>query len=290
MSPIIYNGLVLAAMSMLVGCGLKYVPDPQLTTYQNSEVARKLKVEQYIWDSYKNTSLRYHPIVFGPTSTVKPPIFHQLDSLYEMHYFNEQIGRRNIAVEHEIKALRAKIASKGDVITYIEHHVYGIQDDHHITIYYADIQFGANAVIHDFTITTSYEIDSVLLPLYTAYITHESILYPNYQPNEEERKLYAFFETELHNRPSYEQNKFLNHMLHVFAIARQIKSVETKGLLQYFTMNYAQKHEEIEQNTIDKIESLWQEDTLIGYAVQLANTSYLYNSYLELIEQSTVSE
>jgi len=273
-------------ISSLISCGLKYTPQESVMSEENKSVIRKTKVEQYIWDSYKTTQNKYQPIVFAPTTIIRPKAYQQLDSLYELKYFNEQIGKYSVTLEQQISKIKTEIASSKQRIVYIEHHLYAIQNEKKTDIYYADIHFDSQENITDFEITKHNEINSTFLPIFKSYITHESIIHPNYQPSEEEEEFYNFFNQELNERNSYQQNNFLNHILKILYIARQIQSIETKYIIETIIYDeLSQNIDNFNKEMINKIETVWDDDTLIYYkatvTVNQKTQEIFFSPYLE---------
>jgi len=287
MKFILYTFLLI---NTIYGCGLKYTPPEYINTSSSQNITRKTKVEQYIWESYKKTDLQYHPIVFAPSTVIKPLAYQQLDSLYELKYFNEQLGRYSPKLEQQISAKKAEIEATKQQIIYIEHHIYAIQNKEKMELYYSDIHFDTHANLIEFTITENYEIDSILLPIFKSYVTHESILHPNYQPSVEEEEFYTFFETELNYRTTFEKNSFLNHILNIFSVARTIQSIETKKIIEHLISDKFDKiFTKFDPKMITKIESVWEEEQLIYYRATVTeneqSTQLFFSPFLE-IEQS----
>jgi len=273
----------------LIGCGLKYTPSEPILSSKQKEINRKKNVEEYIWKAYQQEHASYIPIVFAPTTIDKPHEYVILDSLYQIKYENEQMRQFDRELEQKIANQKNVIANTAQKIHYIEHHIYGIQYNTTIDLYYADIVFSNTNDLESFTITQNYEIDTSFLPAFRSYITHESIRYAGYQPTEEERDFYVFYSAEQQNRPIYEQNIFLNHILHLMTIARTIQSIETEKLLQNLLVHQLkQRPYNSKEDHIDLIESNWVDDQLIYYTLIYTDGSQkwkaIYSPYLELIE------
>lgn len=256
---------------LLSACGLKYTP-PE--TREEVAADRKSSVTKYIRDAYKDSSVVYQSIVFAQPTVIKPFNHRQLDSLYEIKFENEQRGRFDRALEEKINNQKIVIANSVEKVKYIEHHIYTIQTEGVSNVYYADIHFDSKNNISQFTITQTYQFPSNLLAIFKSYVTRESILYPNYGPTNEEQEFYQFFDDELMKRPSYQQNEFMTHMLSVFLLARNIRSLETKPLLQHFAVIQAENRGYSSQlDMFLSVDGIYEEKELNYYEVKFTSSS-----------------
>ncbi|MCO5259805.1 MAG: hypothetical protein M9916_06645 [Crocinitomicaceae bacterium] len=268
-------------------CGLKYT---QSETREDLAQKRKDVISQYITDSYKDSSVSYIPLLYAQTTLIKPYSYRQLDSLYEVKYNNEKFGKFDKSLEEKIKNQKSIIENSSNKVEYIEHHVYSIQNQSTSFIYYADINFETSDSVKNFTITQAYQFPKDFLSIYKAYITRESIVYPNYAPTENEQKFYDFFESQMNQLPSYKQNDFLKNTLLVLYFARKARSIDTKTILQYLSLYYSELREYNSQTDVfNSINSIWEGDYLIGYEVNFTtptNTySYKFSPYFELVSR-----
>lgn len=275
---------------LLSACGLKYTPTE---TREDVAVNRKNSVSQYIRDSYKDSSAVYQSLVFAPPTLVKPYHHRQLDSLYEIKYANEQRGRFDKDLEQKINNQKIVVANSNEKIQYIEHHIYSIQTEGTSNVYYADIHFDSKSNISQFTITQTYQFPSNLLAIFKSYVTRESIIFPNYGPTNEEVEFYEFFENELSRRPSYEQNEFMTDMLSVFLLARNVRSLETKLLLQHLSVIHAENRQYSSQvDVFHNVNGIWEGEELLRYEVSFTTPEGTFNGvfspYFELISLDKV--
>ncbi|HLU87958.1 MAG TPA: hypothetical protein VKZ44_09410 [Taishania sp.] len=255
--------LLFVACGVIASCGLKYTPTE---TREDLSKNRKAKVSEYIRDSYKDTAVVYQNIVFGQTTLVKPYHHRLLDSLYEIKFANEQAGRFDKELEEKINNQKIVVATSNEKLQYIEHHVYNIQTSKNSNIYLADIHFNHLNEITDFKIVEQYEIPNDRVAIYKAFLTGESIVYPNYKATNEEMAFYNLFQQELDQRLTFEQNNFMNHMLNVFLLARELKSIETKLLLQNIAVMHLENRKyssQIDQFT--SVDGIWEGNELINY-------------------------
>ncbi len=276
---------------LLSACGLKYTP-PE--TREDVAENRKTSISQYIRDSYKDSSVVYQSLVFAPPTVIKPYHHRQLDSLYEIKFDNEQRGRFDKGLEEKINNQKIVIANSSEKVQYIEHHIYSIQTEGKSNIYYTDIHFDSKNAISLFTITQTYEFPSNLLSIFKSYITRESIVYPNYGPTNEEQNFYDFFESELAKRPSYQHNEFMTHMLNVFLLARNARSLETKTLLQHFAVIQAENRAfNAQVDVFQTVNGVWENDALQHYEVKfttpLANYNGTFSPYFELLSMEKIT-
>lgn len=282
--------IVLISVLLISACGLKYTP---AETREDVSINRKNAVSQYIRDSYKDSSVVYQSLVFGSPTLIKPYHHRQLDSLYEIKFANEQAGRFDKALEEKINNQKIVIANSSERIQHIEHHIYSIQTEGTSNVYYADVHFDSKSVISNFTITQTYEFPSNLLAIFKAYITRESILYPNYGPTNEEIEFYDYFENELMELPSYRQNEFMAHILSTFLLARNIRSLETKMLLQHFAVIQAENRQYQSQSDVfHNVNGVWENEELLSYEVNFTTPTGtfigVFSPYFELISMDRV--
>jgi hypothetical protein len=270
---------------LLSACGLKYTPTE---TREDLAAQRKNSVSQYIRDSYKDSSVVYQSLVFGQPTLIKPYHHRQLDSLYEIKYANELSGRFDKNLEEKINNQKIVVANSNEKIKHIEHHIYSIQSKDISNIYYADIHFDSKNTVTEFLITQTYQFSSNLLAIFKSYITRESILFPNYGPTSDEQAFYDFFETELTTRPSYRQNEFMTNMLNTLLLARNIRSIETKMLLQHLSVIYAENRQYGSQiDVFHSINGVWENEQLLKYEISFTTPAGTFNGvfspYFELI-------
>lgn len=273
-------------------CGLRYTPSE---TREDLTQKRKDAVSNYIRDSYKDTTVSYIPLVFAQPTVIKPYQYRQLDSLYEIKYTNEKAGKFDKALEEKINIQKNVIFSSKDKIEYIEHHIYSIQARDSSFIYFADVNFGTTDTVTGFTITQTYQFPKDLLPTFRSYITRESIVYPNYGPTEEEKSFYNFFDDELNRRPTYEKNDFMVHLLVTIYMARKIRSIETKPLLQQLTLFSLEKRDyNAQTDFFNSIDGVWDGSELVKYEVSVRTPKGAYfgifSPYFEQISLEPVQE
>lgn len=283
--------LFLTFSLLLSACGLKYTPTE---TREDFAAERKNSVSQYIRDSYKDSSVVYQSLVFGQPTLIKPYHHRQLDSLYEIKYTNELSGRFDKNLEEKINNQKIVVANSSEKVKYIEHHIYSIQTEGTSNVYYADISFDSKNTVTEFVITQTYQFPSNLLAIFKSYITRESIMFPNYGPTSDEQAFYEFFETELAARPSYQQNEFMTNMLNTFLLARNIRSIETKQLLQQFSIIYAENRQYGAQiDVFHSINGVWEGEKLLKYEVNFTTPAGTFNGvfspYFELISMEKLT-
>lgn len=268
-------------------CGLKYEPTE---TRENLAQERKNAVGEYIRDSYKDSSVVYQSLVFAPPTLIKPYHHRQLDSLYEIKFENEQRGKVDKQLEEKINNQKIVIENSSEKIKYIEHHIYSIQTEGIANVYYADIEFDSKSKVSNFTITKTYEFPSNLLSIFKSYVTRESIVFPNYGPTNEEKAFYSFFEEELERTPVYKQNDFMANMLSVFSLARNIRTLETKSLLQNFAVIHTEKRLSSQVDVFHSINGVWENEKIVAYEINFttpAGTFFgVFSPYFEFISMT----
>lgn len=271
---------------VLTSCGLKYTPTE---TREDLSKNRKTKVSEYIRESYKDSSVVYQNILFGQTTLIKPYHHRLLDSLYEIKFRNEQTNRFDKELEEKINNQKIVVATSNEKLQYIEHHVYNIQTSKNSNIYLADVQFNHESEITDFKIVENYEIPNERVTIYKAFLTGESIVYPGYKATNEEMAFYNLFQQELDQRLTLDQNDFMNHMLNVFQLAREIKSIETKMLLQNMVVMHLENRRfspNIDQFTA--VDGIWEGNNLINYELifhtPMGKYQAICSKFFEVIE------
>lgn len=284
--------VALICILLFSACGLKYTPTE---TREDVAMNRKNTVTQYIRESYKDSAVVYQSLVFAPPTVVKPYHHRLLDSLYEIKFTNEQNSRFDRDLEEKINNQKIVIANSKEHIQYIEHHIYSIQTEGTSNVYYADVSFDSRNTISQFTITQTYQFPSNLLAIFKSYITRESIAFPNYRPTNDELAFYDYFDNELTQRPSYQQNEFMTTMLNTFLIARNVRSIETKVLLQHLSVIYAENRQYGSQVDIfHSVNGVWEDDQLLKYEVNFTTPAGTFNGvfspYFELISMDRVVE
>lgn len=275
----------------LSACGLKYTP---METREDVSANRKNSVSQYIRDSYKDSSVVYQSVVFAPPTVIKPYHHRQLDSLYEIKYENELRGRADKGLEEKISNQKIVIANSNEKVQYVEHHIYSIQTEGMSNVYYADIHFDSKNAISQFTITRTYQFPSNLLAIFKSYITRESIIFPNYGPTTEEVEFYDFFDSELSRRASYDQNEFMTNMLSVFLLARNVRSLETKLLLQHLSVIQVENRQYSSQvDVFHNVNGIWEDEELVRYEVSFTTPAGtfrgVFSPYFELISMDKIT-
>lgn len=283
--------VVLISVLLISACGLKYTPTE---TREDLAANRKNTVSQYIRDSYKDSAVVYQSLIFATPTLIKPYHHRQLDSLYEIKFANEQAGRLDKELEEKINNQKIVIANSNEKIRYIEHHIYSIQTEGTSNVYYADVHFDSKNTISQFTITQTYQFPSNLLAIFKSYVTRESIVFPNYGPTNDEIAFYDYFDEELAQKPSYQQNEFMTHMLNVFLLARNIRSLDTKQLLQHFSLIYSENRQYQSQlDVFQHINGVWEEEELLKYEVSFTTPSGafsgVFSPYFELISMDKVN-
>ena len=271
-------------------CGLRYTPSE---TREDLTQKRQNTVNDYIRNSYKDTNVTYIPLVFAQPTLIKPYQYRQLDSLYDVKYTNDRAGIFDKGLEEKINIQKNVIYSSKDKIEHIEHHIYSIQARDSSFIYFADINFGTTDTVTGFTITQTYQFPKDLLSTFQSYITRESIVYPNYGPTEEEKSFYNFFEDELNRRPIYEKNDFMIHLLTTVFMARRVRSIETKPLLQQLTIFLLENRDyNAQTDFFNSINGVWEGDELVMYevSVRTAKGTYFgtFSPYFERISLEPV--
>jgi hypothetical protein len=277
----------IGVLVLLFSCGLKYIPTE---TRENADQNRKNAITRYITDSYKDSAVTYESLGYSQPTVIKPYQYKQLDSLYEVKYKNEQAGVFDKALETKINNQKNVLLNSTSKVAYLEHHIYSINAGDTSFVYFADINFGTSDSIKDFTITQTYQFPTIFLPTFKSYITKESILYPNYAPTNEEQQFYAFFEEELNKRPTMDKNKFMSNLLTVFFMARRIRSIDTKQLLQQLAVFATEKRDFNPQTDyFNGINGVWDGETLLKYEVTFTTVSGKYervfSPYFEFISQ-----
>lgn len=286
-----YTFVSVLIILLVSSCGLNYTPTE---TREDLAANRKAQVEQYIRDSYKDSSVVYQPLIYASPTLIKPYNHRLLDSLYEVKFANEQAGRFDKELEEKINNQKIVIANSSEKIQYIEHHVYSIQTEGMSNVYYADITFDTKSNVTQFQITEDYQFPSNLLNIFKSYITRESIVYPNYGPTNDESVFYDLFENELRNRPFSQKNAFMTHMLTTFLLARNIRSLETQLLLQHYSVIQVENRQYSSQiDVFHSVNGVWENDVLLGYEVHFTTPAGTFKGefspFLELKKMTKVT-
>ncbi len=284
------NGLYFFWATLSLGvtsaCGLKYTPP---TTKSDLIVNRQTRVSNYIQESYKDSSITYQSISFAQPTVVKPYIYEQLDSLYEIKYANEQRGKYDKSLEEKISNQKIVIQSSNQKIKHVEHHVYAMQKPTISYIYFSDIYFDNNGKIVDYITTNNYEIPTVRLSLYKSFILGESLIQSGYQASEGERKIFNLLHDELDRSTEYQKSDYAIQLTNVLYIIKQTKAVDTKSILRNLAV--VNLEDRLFNSSTDKLiraDGLYQGEDLIGYEVEVetanGRTTILYNTSFNLLD------
>lgn len=282
---------IIASLLFITGCGLKYTPTE---TPENKVLQRKNAVEEYIRVSYADSSsIVYQPLLFGQPTVMKPHVYQQLDSLYEIKFNNEQRGITDRKLEAQIKNQLLAVQNSTEKITYVEHHIYSIQKEKMSNVYFADVYLNNKSYVTDFAITENYQFPSNLLSIFKSYITRESLLYPTYAPTEEELEFYNYFETQLNLQPSYRKNSFMTTSLTVFLLARNARTLETKPLLQHMAVIQSDNRQfNSQKDVIHSVDGIWNGEVLDHYEVKYTTPSGTFKAkfspYFEILELNKI--
>lgn len=251
---------------ILSSCGLKYTPTE---TREDLSSKRKTTIEQYIRDSYKDTSVVYQSLLYGATTVVKPYNHRRLDSLYQIKYDNELRGKYDKELEEKINNQRHVVHSSNEKVSYVEHHVYNIATPENANIYYVDVKMNHLSEVVNFEITENFVLPSTLLASFKSYLTRESIVYPNFAPTNEELQFYDFFEQALTQKSIAEKDSFMTHMLTIFLLARNTRTIDIKLLLQHLSIIQVENRPFSSQVDIfQSVDGIYEGETLIQYEVK----------------------
>jgi len=266
-------------------CGLKYVPTE---TREDLSAKRKTNIERYIRDSYKDSSVIYQSLLYGTTTVVKPYDHRRLDSLYQIKYENEQRGKYDKELEEKINNQRNVVYATNEKINYVEHHVYNIATEQNANIYYVDVNMNHESEVTDFVITENYVFPSNLLSSFKSYLTRESIVYPNYAPTNEEQQFYDFFEEGLMQQTISQKDSFMTHMLTVFLLARNIRTIDIKLILQHLSIIQVENRPYSSQvDVFQSVDGIYEENVLQKYEVKfrtpIGSFNAHYTPYFEII-------
>lgn len=269
---------------LFASCDLHYTPPP---TLENASTQRKRTVEQYISDSYKDTSLTYQSLLFSETTVVKPENYKILDSLYLLKYNNEQNNVYDPQLEEKIAIQRTIIQLDTNKVTYVENHVYAISGALETEIYFADIGITNALKVTDFQIERQLTIPTEFIPEFTTYLTEESIVYPGYLPSQLEINFYTFYKEHEQTLGIAEAEDFIVHTLKLIHLGRNLKTIESRTLLQELSVKHASLRKyNPEQDTFSAIDGLYENTVLLEYVVVLKNPDgefvLRYTPYLEL--------
>lgn len=266
-------------------CGLKYVPTE---TREDLSAKRKTNIERYIRDSYKDSSVIYQSLLYGTTTVVKPYDHRRLDSLYQIKYENEQRGKYDKELEEKINNQRNVVYATNEKINYVEHHVYNIATEQNANIYYVDVNMNHESEVTDFVITENYVFPSNLLSSFKSYLTRESIVYPNYAPTNEEQQFYDFFEEGLMQQTISQKDSFMTHMLTVFLLARNIRTIDIKLILQHLSIIQVENRPYSSQvDVFQSVDGIYEENVLQKYEAKfrtpIGSFTAHYTPYFEII-------
>ncbi len=269
---------------LLASCDLSYTPPP---TLENAATQRKRAVERYISDSYKDTNQTYQSLLFSETTMVKPNNYKILDSLYTLKYTNERNNVYDPELEEKINIQRTIIQLDTAKVTYIEHHVYAISGSLESDVYFSNVSITNALNVTDFQIERHLTIPTELIPAFTAYLTEESIVYPGYLPSQLESKFYAFYKEHEASLSDTEAEKFLVHTLKLIQLGRNLKTIESRTLLQELSVaQTCLRKYDPQKDKFPSIDGLYENNVLMEYVVilQADSSEYVvrYTPYLEL--------
>ncbi len=269
-----------------VACGLKYTPP---VSKERVMVDRQKAVTDYIRASYKDSTITYHSISFANPTTVKPYIYEQLDSLYEIKFQNEQLGKYDKELEEKIANQRIIIQSSNQKVKHVEHHVYVMQTPQVSHAYFSDILFDENGQIDDYKASASYSFPTNQLQLFKTYMTGESFIQTGYAATQGENDIIQLMSTELDKKSGEEANEYFQQMMNVFSIIKQTKQVEIKNILKNLVILNTENR--LFNTTSDKIirtDGLMQDKKLVGYEIEFetptGKKTLIYTPNLELVK------
>ena len=266
MKHIIYS-IATVGLLLLTACGLKYTPP---VSKANLAADRQKLASNYIRNSYKDSAVTYQSITFGQPTTLKPYIYEQLDSLYEIKYRNEQAGRFDKSLEEKIANQKIVIQASSQRVQYAEHHVYAIQAPSNSHVYYADIIFDEKNEVVQYIATLDYEIPTNQLSLFRSYVIGESFIQGGYEQTNGERDLIEVMNKELDRKVGEDANEYMRQLLNVLFIVKMTKQVETKNILKNIVLMNTENR--MFNNSTDKViraDALVKDNKTIGYEIEV---------------------
>jgi hypothetical protein len=269
---LLYCTILLVAV---YSCGLKYTPTESPEAFQ---FRRQQAVETYVQNEINSANLAYTSIAFGTTKTIKPASYKALDSLYNIKYENEKIGRKDPELERLIGNQRVIAQNDTNQVAYIEDHVFTLGKGDTIEFYSALFQLTKNMKIEDVKLQESVFLPKKFRSRYTQFLFEESFLDPGYEAMEEEKMFYRIYKGALTNLSSAEKDGFILHTLKVMTIAAKKNTLNNTTLLKAITSEYFLKNnaisvsenfseiqEEVKINAAEKKQ-------LIGYSLRYQYT------------------
>lgn len=276
----------LLGITFVSSCGLKYTPPKSTSTL----AANRQKIaSDYIRSSYRDSSVTYQSLSFGQPTTIKPYIYEQLDSLYEVKYRNELTGRYDKSLDEKIANQKIVIQSSNQKVQYAEHHVYAIQAPATTHVYYADIIFNADNEVVNYQSSIDYNFPTSQLPLFKSYLMRESFIQSGYEVSNSESDIIDVMNKELDAKIGAEGNEYMRQMLNVFFIIKITKQVETKSILKNLVVLNAENR--LFNTATDKIiraDSLMKDNKTVGYEIEVetpaGKITAIYSLGFELLD------
>lgn len=225
----------IGSVLFLFSCGLKYVPTESPQTFEQK---RQEAVETYVQNEFNKNNQTYTSFAFSESQIVKPISYKTLDSLYELKYQNDLVGKTDKELDIRIENQRLIALNDTNQVLYIEDHVFGIGVGDTLEIYSALFQMEKDLIIDDVILKESIFIPKKYKDLYLQYLFEESIIDPGFLPNSEERNFYAYFKQPISTLSKAEKDAFILHTLQLMELASRKKSISTATLLKAKTTKH----------------------------------------------------
>ncbi|MDC1186776.1 hypothetical protein N8079_03020, partial [Crocinitomicaceae bacterium] len=203
---------------------------------------RRAAIQTYLKETFEKDSLVYKDIAWGPSKTMKPSSYIQLDSLYAIKYKMEREGKRDTELEGNIQIQRQIALNDSTPILYLEDHLFSVTKNGQMTIYSAVLETNKDHEILNSEINASNNLDPKNLEEFKIFTFEESFLHPGYAPAVIEREFYERYKTKMAEFNGDSKDDFLNHTLEVMRNARTAGSLDPTAVLKQIIVNDAKKN------------------------------------------------
>ncbi len=226
-------------LTLVVSCGIQYTA-PLTPISLTSD--RRAAIQTYLKETFEKDSLVYKDIAWGPSKTMKPSSYIQLDSLYAIKYKMERKGKRDTELEGNIQIQRQIALNDSTPILYLEDHLFSVTKNGQMTIYSAVLETNKDHEILNSEINASNNLDPKNLEEFKIFTFEESFLHPGYAPAVIEREFYERYKTKMAEFNGDSKDDFLNHTLEVMRNTRTAGSLDPTAVLKQIIVNDAKKN------------------------------------------------
>lgn len=240
----------------------------------NRQTERRMKIANYIQTQFIDSET-YINIDFGNEYIIKPDSFKPLDSLYKIKYEESHFGgmsrARELEIGSQIDSVLLRVLKDTALFKYEINHIFALKKQDSITCISATFLMNAQDSIEKVNIAFQLTDHKKYLPYLIEFLKKQSFLFDQYDPSEEENKLYEFFEAELTKKNgALRKGNFIAHILHVMNAANVQQTLSTEPIIKQLIVDLVTKYVSSYQSIAwSKVTTeLDENNQLLGYVVQ----------------------